>query len=165
MNSSITLYGLDVLTFFRYSLFFFYIIEKKNLTLNRLKKQNIKVSYLYNNSFNKKNKVFLIYSNKQYNIFDINSLIYILNKINIKKRTSLSYNNNYYNYYYYNNSNIKNYLFYWITFFSFKKKSIFNSLSILYFNKMNISFFYLFFKNIKTLWLRRNITNKQVLYI
>lgn len=110
MNSSIKLYGLDVLTFFRNSLFFFSIIQKKNITLNTFKKQNIKVSYLYNNTFNKKNKVFLIYSNQKSKIFDINSLIFTLNKIKIKKLTSLSFNNNYYNHIYYNN-NIKNYLF------------------------------------------------------
>ena len=156
------LYGLNIQNFINYSFFYLYSIRLKKTDLIFLKENNIKISYLYNNSFNKKNQVFILYSNLPYNLFNINSLFNIIYNNKIKLLTSLSYNNIYYSPYYYKNKNIKKNYLNWFNFFNYKKEINLNNfiISIKYSNKLrnillllNLKYYKLFFlkrfKNIK----------------
>ena len=132
------LYGLSIVNFFNYSFFYLYSMKLKKNEFLILKENNIKISYLYNNSFNKKNQVFVLYSNSPYKIFN---LCNILNSFYNKKNnilTSLSYNQIYYSPYYYKKSSIKKNYLNWFNFFNHNKNINLNYfiMSIKYNNKI-----------------------------
>lgn len=141
----IRLYGLSIDNFFEHSFFYFYSVQIKKTMLNSLKKKDIKISYLYNNSFNKKNQAFVLYSKLPFEIFNICTTINNIYSSGNKVLTSLSYNSVSYNHYYYYNISIKKTYSNWIHFFHMDK-----FININYYNTTikydkKLKFFSLFF--------------------
>lgn len=105
-NTFITrLYSLDVVTFYKYSFLYFFILVLNKDYFKVLYNHNIKITFLYNNSLKKKNSVFILYTSTFYNLFSLCKMTSILNN-SIPIKTSLSFNSILYSFKYYNN-NIK----------------------------------------------------------
>jgi len=151
------LYSLSIDNFYKYSFFYFFLLTIKKNSYKIFSNNNMKLSFLYNNSLGKKNSLYVVYSFFPCHFF---SLPIICNNVfnslsnSLNNKLNISYNLILYSYKYYNNS-LKKVIFNWCSFFYINKLFCYKKNILNYFYIKSL-FIISFFNNYKSIFVKRN---------